>query len=93
MELLIELIMELAFEGTMELSTSRKVPDWIRYPLIVLIGLFFAAFIGLMLLIGLLFLQEAWYVGILFLAMGIFFAYMTIRKFRRVYILKKDNWN
>ena len=58
MEFLVELIMALAFEGTLELSTSRKIPNWIRYPLIVLIGLFFAAFIGLILLLGLLMLQD-----------------------------------
>ena len=58
MEFLVELIMALAFEGTLELSTSRKIPNWTRYPLIVLIGLFFAASIGLILLLGLLMLQD-----------------------------------
>ena len=69
MEFLVDLIMALAFEGTLELSTSRKIPNWIRYPLIVLIGLFFAAFIGLI------------------------FAFFAVRKFRKVYILKKGKWN
>ena len=93
MELLIEFILELAFEGTLELSTSRKIPNWIRYPLIVLIGLFFAAFIGLILLIGLLLLQDMWYFGIVLLAFGLIFAVCAVRKFRKVYILKKSKWH
>ena len=93
MEFFIELIMELVFEGTLELSTSRKIPNWIRYPLIVLIGLFFAAFIGLILLLGLLMLQDMWYFGIVLLAFGLIFAFFAVRKFRKVYILKKGKWN
>ena len=93
MEFLIELIMELVFEGTLELSTSRKIPNWIRYPLIALIGLLFAAFIGLILLLGLLILQHTWYFGVLLLAFGMIFTFCAVRKFRRVYILKKDKWN
>lgn len=48
MELLIEFLAELIFEGTIELSMSKSVPKWIRYILIVIIMCFFlTVFFGL----------------------------------------------
>ena len=93
MEFLIELIMELVFEGTLDQSTNRKVPNWIRYPLIVLVGLFFTAVVGIILLVGLVVLREYWFVGLPLIALAIGFALLTVRKFRRVYIQKRDHWN
>ena len=46
MEFLLELIFELLFEGSMEAAKSRKVPRWIRYPLIVLLSLFILGVLG-----------------------------------------------
>ncbi len=43
MEDLFEILLEVALEGCIELSRSRKVQKYIRCPLIVLISLFFIA--------------------------------------------------
>lgn len=48
MELLIEFLAELIFEGTIELSMAKNVPKLIRYILIVIIMCFFLTmFFGL----------------------------------------------
>ena len=93
MEFLIELILDLAFEGTLGLSADRRVPAWIRYPLIALLGLFFLAVIVLVLLIGILILKERWYLGIPVIALDVVFIVFTVRKFRKVYIDKEETWN
>ena len=46
MKFIIELILDLLLEGSIEASKSEKVPKPIRYILIVLISLFFLAVIG-----------------------------------------------
>ena len=40
MDLLFEFLLELILEGSIEVSRSRKVSRWIRYPVIVLLFLF-----------------------------------------------------
>ena len=51
MDLLIEIILELILEGSIEISSNKKVPKWIRYPLIFIITALF-----LTIIIGILFL-------------------------------------
>ncbi len=93
MDILFEFLFDLAFEGTLELSTCRKVPAWIRYPLIVLIALFFLAVIGLIFLVGVLMLKKSVWLGIVFLILGALLTFWTVRKFRRVYLEKREKWN
>jgi len=45
MEFLIEELLNLIFEGSIEISSNKKVSKWIRYPLIVIIILFFSVII------------------------------------------------
>jgi len=92
MDILFEFLIDLAFEGTLELSTSRKVPAWIRYPLMILIALFFLAVIGLVFLVGVLMLKEMVLVGIAFIILGVLMTFWTVRKFRRVYLEKREKW-
>ena len=68
MEYVIEFILELLVDGTIEILPNKKVSKWIRYPLV---GLFmFAVIIGI-LVFGLLILGESIIAGILMLALGI----------------------
>ena len=93
MEDILEAIAEILWDGAFALSTDNRLPKWVRYPAIGLIVLLFAAVVAVILMVGILMLRRVWFVGLLFLGLGVFFAYWGIRKFRRVYILKKDNWN
>lgn len=48
MDLLIEFIFELIFDGSIELAKSQKISKWIRYPLIAILSFLILAIIFLM---------------------------------------------
>lgn len=89
MELIFEFILELILDGSIEVSKSKKIPKYIRYPLIVLISLFFIAIIGLVIFTGILILKESLIGGIFFILIGIFMFIMSIIKFRKTYLNKQ----
>lgn len=90
MEYLFEFILELVLEGSIELSKSNKTPKYIRYPLIIIISLFFIAVIGLIFFVGILSLKENILLGILFILIGLFMFIMSVIKFRKAYIIKTN---
>lgn len=92
MEYLIEFILELVFEESIEASKNNKIPKYIRYPLIAIILLFFIAVIAIILLAGFLSFKENKIVGIFFILLGLFILVMSIIKFRKTY-LNKTNKN
>ena len=89
MDYLFMLIFDVIFETSLEASQSSKVPKYIRYPLIVLIVLFFIVVIGLFFLVGILIMDESILGGIFFILLGIFFLVMSVIKFKELYIKKK----
>ncbi len=91
MEYIFEFILELIFEGSIEASQSSKIPKIIRYPLIILIVLFFIAVIGLIFLTGILLLKDNEFLGIIFIILGLLMAIMSIIRFRQTYLTKKTN--
>lgn len=88
MEFLIEILLELIAEGTVELSKSVKVPKYIRYSLIGIIVLFFIAIIGIVLFVGFMALEENVLLEILFIILGLFLLVMSIVKFKKVYLMR-----
>ena len=88
MEYIFEFILELVFEGSIELSKSNKLPKYIKYPLIIVIVLFFIAVIGLIFLLGILSLKENILLGILLILIGLFMFIMSVIKFRKTYLAK-----
>ncbi len=90
MELLFEFIFELVFEGSIEVSKNRKIPKYIRYPLIVIISLFFIMVIGLIFWGGILALKENLIVGIFLILLGLFMFIMCLIKFRKTYLSKMN---
>lgn len=88
MEYVFEFILELALGGSIEVSKNREIPKYIRYPLIMIISLFFIAVIGLVFLAGILLLKESVFLGILFILIGLFMFIMSIIKFRKTYLIK-----
>lgn len=59
------------------MSKSNNMPRYIRYPLIVVIILFF---------VGILLLKKKVFVGLFFLLIGNFMLIMSIIKFKGVYV-------
>ncbi len=89
MEYLFEFILEFVFEGSIEASKNSKIPKYIRYPLIVIIALFFITIIGLVFLAGILSLNKNIFVGIFFIVIGILMFVMGVINFRKTYLMKK----
>lgn len=90
MDFLFELLLELIAEGTVELSKSIKVPKYIRYLLIGIIVLFFIAVIGIVLIAGLMLLEQNLLLGFIIIALAIFMLIMGIVKFRKTYLTRKN---
>ena len=86
MEYIFEFILELILEGGIEMSKSSKIPKYIRYPLTVIIALFFIAVIGIIFLTGVLALKENLILGLLLILIGLFMLVMSTVKFRKTYL-------
>lgn len=90
MEYIIEFLLELVLEGSMEVSKSSKVPKYVRYPLIGILALFFLAVIGVLFAAGILSFKENAFAGILLISVGLFFVIMCLIKLRKIYLTKID---
>ncbi len=88
MELILEFIFELIFEGSVEISANKKISKCIRYPLIAIIATFYLGLIGLFFMIGIdLFNQNI--LGSLFMiALAIFLLVICVLAFRKIYFKK-----
>lgn len=90
MEFLIELLLEIIFEGSVEISSNKKVPKWIRYPLIVLIVLFFAVVIFGLLLLGIAIINKSLIGGLFIIVISLIMLVLSVGKFKKIYIEKKE---
>lgn len=90
MEFIFEFILELIFEGSIEASKNRKIPKYIRYPLIVIISLFFILVIGLIFFTGILSLKKNLLLGIALILIGMLMLIMSVIKFKKVYLTKTE---
>lgn len=90
MEYIIEFVLELIFEVGVEASKSRKVPKCIRFLLIAIISLLFIGVIGLIILMGLWILKNNILGGIFIILLGLFMLVSAIVKFRKTYLIKKE---
>lgn len=90
MELIFEILMELIFEESLEISKNKKISKWIRYPLIFIICLFFLGVFSLLIFIGIVGLKENIYFGIFLILVGILLFISSILKFKKVYLSKKE---
>ena len=89
MEFIFELIAELVFDTVSEASKSPKVPKPVRYFLIALIILVFAASFGLIFFAGALMMKKTVAGGITVIALGLLMLILSIRKFRKTYLNRK----
>ena len=91
MEFIIELITELVIDGSFELSKNIKTPKWLRYPLIILVALFFIAVIAIIFTLGIVTLKESTIIGLLLIIISIAFTVYCIAKFIDIYIKRNPN--
>ena len=85
MEYIVEFILELVLESGIEVSKNTNISKYIRYPLIIIITLFFIIVTGLIFLVGILSLKENILLGIFFILIGLFIFTMGVIKFRKTY--------
>lgn len=88
MDFIIELLLELIFEGGMELSTSKKVPKWLRIILSSIIILFMLTITIGLVLIGILLIKTDLLPSIFFIVIGFVLLIGTIMKIKKLYFQK-----
>lgn len=93
MEFLIELLVELILEGSIEISENKRITKWIRYPVIFLIVSIFAIVILGLIILGIYVLKDALYIGLFFIIIGLILLILAIRKFTQKYIQSKNIFN
>lgn len=89
MELVMEFVLTLLLEGSMEASKDRRIPKPIRYALILLIALFFLAVIGLLIWMGIVACRRTPLGGSIVILFGLFLLVWVAIRFRRVYVQKR----
>lgn len=89
MEFLIEFLVELILEGSMEISEDEKMPRWLRYICLTIVTVVFGGVtIGLFVL-GVYVGKENIYAGIFFILIAFILLISGIIKFEKKYIEKR----
>lgn len=91
MEFLIELILELLFEGGEEICLNQRVSKWIRYPIATIIILLISAVILGILFLGIYFLKDDTIIGIFFIIISIVMIIGGINKFMKIFRQRRCN--
>ena len=90
MDFIFELLFELIFEGALSVSSDKKVPKFIRYPLIAFIILFFLCVIVGLFVLGVFSLKKSVIGGIFVIFVSILLFVMATVNFIKKYINIKD---
>ena len=90
MEFLIELLVDLILEGSMEICEDEKMPKWLRYICLTIVTLVFGSVtIGLFIL-GIYAGKENIYAGIFFVLIAFIILISVILKFEKKYIQRRN---
>lgn len=85
MDLLIEFILELILEGSIEIVKVEKIPKFIRYPILCLIILLFTTIILGLIILGILSIKKELFLGLFLIALGFVFLLGIIHKTKKQY--------
>lgn len=88
MEIIFELLLDLIVEGSIEITSNKKINKIIRYPLLIFIILFFITIIGGILLLGIVILKQNIILGIILILLSILLLVGSIIKFKSLYLKK-----
>ncbi len=90
MEVLFEILGEIFFEGIIEVIKNKRISKWIRYPLFVVMNVFYLALFGIMFIICInSFLKKEILGGMVVLFIAILFLILYICFLRKL-IKKKE---
>lgn len=90
MEFIMELIVEVLLEGSLEISKNRLFPKWIRYPLIFIIVLIFIIMIVALMFLGMFYIKENVFIGVLLILISVIIFFASIAKFKNTYMKRKE---
>lgn len=90
MEFIIELLVELIIDGSIEISEDERVSKWIRYPIILVIVLLFSIVIFGLIILGIIFLKDYIYAGLFFIVIGVIMLIAGTMKFAKKYTQKRN---
>ena len=87
MDMLIEALIELIFDTSLELAKNKKISKWIRYPLIILIILFIVGIIGCLMSVGVVMIlskeRPQMIIGELIILLAIIFSTIIIKNINK----------
>lgn len=86
-----EIIIEILLEGSISISSNKKISKLIRYPLIIFIILFFLLVIGGIAFIGICNFKTNIYLSIFLITCSLLLLIACIIKFRDTYLKKVDS--
>lgn len=86
MDMVFEIIIELLFEGSIEISSNKKISKWVRYPIAAILILFFSVVIFGLIITGVSILSKSLLSGIFIILVGVFLLVASIFKFRKMYL-------
>jgi len=93
MEFLIEFLLDLILEGSMEISEDEKMPKWLRNICLTIVTIVFSTVtIGLFVL-GVYVGKENIYIGLFFIIIAFILLISGIVKFEKKYIEKRNLLN
>ena len=85
--MLIEALIELIFDTSLELAKNKKISKWIRYPLIILIILFIVGIIGCLMSVGVVMIlskeRPQMIIGELIILLAIIFSTIILRNIKK----------
>lgn len=93
MDDLLEFIFEVLLELGEDASSNKKISKWIRYPILIIILIFYIGVVGITLFVGLSSLKENKFLGIILILLSLFFVIGLYIKIKKLYTNKKKGNN
>ena len=97
MDELIELVLEIIFEGMVFIGENKKISKWIRYPVMIIVLLLVLVINGLCFFLGFMILTEKNMVfrllGIVLIGCGLVFLFNLIKRIKKYCDNEKNDIN
>lgn len=78
MDFIFEIVGEILIEGAFEIISNKKIPKWIRYPILMFITLFYSLIVGTFIYLGLDFLKKSIITSLIIFLIAIFLIIMIV---------------
>ena len=93
MELLIEFLVDLILEGSLEISEDERMPKWLRYICLTIVIIVFSIVIIGLFVLGVYIGKENIYAGIFCILIAFILLISVVVKFEKKYIQRRNILN